>query len=348
MRERNPTVGPRRRRYEPLRPGGSTGSEIRNVAPPPGGLSAAIDPPWASTSPRAIASPSPDPRESADFANRSKTWGRRSGSIPAPVSATVSSTRRASPPPSTAPLIVTVPPARRVADRVRDEVRRRPPGSGPGRRRGAAGRPATSIFERRRRPSSAAASNDADHVRHEDVEVGRLAVEGSRPGLLRASVRRSSTSRVRTRVSSRIDSRCLVGRALDAVEDRLDVALDDRERRPQLVADVGEERPPLGLARLEPAGHRVEAADEVADGSRRADRDWRPARSSRPPRPASAATSSSSRTTRSTGSGDRPPANATAARISTTSPSSRGDVAHAARPPRITLRTAAIEPDEDR
>jgi hypothetical protein len=68
----------------------------------------------------------------------------------------------------------------------------------------------------------------------------------------------------------------LAVRLVDAVEDRLDVALDDRERRPQLVADVGEERPALGLAGLEPAGHRVEAADEVADGPRRAVRDRDP------------------------------------------------------------------------
>ena len=56
----------------------------------------------------------------------------------------------------------------------------------------------------------------------------------------------------------------LVG-GMDAVEDRLDVALDDGERRPELVGDVGEEAPPLGLVRLEPGGHRVEAAGQVAD-----------------------------------------------------------------------------------
>ena len=55
----------------------------------------------------------------------------------------------------------------------------------------------------------------------------------------------------------------LVG-LVDAVEHRLDVALDHRQRRPELVADVGEQRPPLGLVGLEPGDHRVEAADEVA------------------------------------------------------------------------------------
>ncbi len=64
----------------------------------------------------------------------------------------------------------------------------------------------------------------------------------------------------------------LVGR-VDAIEDRLDVALDDGERRPELVGHVGEQAASLGLIRLEPCGHRVEAAGEVPDRVRhRADR----------------------------------------------------------------------------
>ena len=58
------------------------------VVPPPAGCSAAIDPPWASTSWRAIASPRPDPLDSSPFAKRSKMCGRTSGSTPGPLSET--------------------------------------------------------------------------------------------------------------------------------------------------------------------------------------------------------------------------------------------------------------------
>ena len=60
---------------------------------------------------------------------------------------------------------------------------------------------------------------------------------------------------------------CLVD-LVDAVEHRLDVSLDDRERRPQLVADVGQERPSLRLIRLEAGDHLVEAAGEIAHRAR--------------------------------------------------------------------------------
>ena len=55
-----------------------------------------------------------------------------------------------------------------------------------------------------------------------------------------------------------------VGR-IDAVEDRLEVALDHGERRPELVADLGQQRPALALVGLESSGHRVEPAGELAD-----------------------------------------------------------------------------------
>ena len=56
----------------------------------------------------------------------------------------------------------------------------------------------------------------------------------------------------------------LVGR-IDAIEDGLEVAGDDREWRAQLVADVREERPPLFLVRLEPGGHGVEPSRQFPD-----------------------------------------------------------------------------------
>ena len=52
---------------------GPRGSETRNVVPPPAGASTEIVPPWASTSPRAMASPSPEPRDVSPFTNRSNT-----------------------------------------------------------------------------------------------------------------------------------------------------------------------------------------------------------------------------------------------------------------------------------
>ena len=57
-----------------------------------------------------------------------------------------------------------------------------------------------------------------------------------------------------------------VGR-VDAIDHRLEVAGDDGQRRPELVADVGEERSTLPLIDLEPLDHRVEPMDELADRS---------------------------------------------------------------------------------
>ena len=50
----------------------------------------------------------------------------------------------------------------------------------------------------------------------------------------------------------------LLVEGMDAVDHRLEVALDDRERRAQLVGDVGEKTPALVVARLEPRRHLVE------------------------------------------------------------------------------------------
>ena len=49
---------------------------------------------------------------------------------------------------------------------------------------------------------------------------------------------------------------------VDAVGDRLEVALHDRQRRPQLVAHVGQQRATLALIGLEPFDHRVEPVDQ--------------------------------------------------------------------------------------
>ena len=122
---------------------------------------------------------------------------------------------------------------------------------------------------RRSTPAAAAAGREGRRdVGDEDAEVGRLAMErqgarlgqGERPEVLDQPIEDPRLLEDRRQVG-------LVGR-MDAVEDRLDAALDDGERRPQLVGDVGEERPALGLVGLEPGGHRVEAAGEGADRRR--------------------------------------------------------------------------------
>ncbi len=74
------------------RPGRASGSTNRMVVPRPGSLSAVILPPWACTRLLAIARPSPAPPESADFTNRSNTYGRSAASMPLPVSETVKET----------------------------------------------------------------------------------------------------------------------------------------------------------------------------------------------------------------------------------------------------------------
>ena len=56
---------------------------------------------------------------------------------------------------------------------------------------------------------------------------------------------------------------------MDAIDDRLEVALHDGQRCPQLVADIGEQAPPLALVRFEPICHRVEPAEQRADGAGR-------------------------------------------------------------------------------
>ena len=108
---------------------------------------------------------------------------------------------------------------------------------------------------------------------------------GSMPASESEIVRRSSMSRSRTRVSSRIGARCAASGRVDAVDDRLEVAGDDRQRRAQLVADVGEQVAALLLVGLQAGGHGVEAAGELLDRREVGAGSCRPGRRSRRPRP---------------------------------------------------------------
>ena len=101
-----PDRGRRGRRADHA-PVAARGNRARNVVPPLPVATTSSVPPWASASDRAMASPSPDPPDPAVLTNRSKTWGRTSGSIPGPVSSTRSSSHGS----ATAPVTVTDPPA---------------------------------------------------------------------------------------------------------------------------------------------------------------------------------------------------------------------------------------------
>ena len=72
-------------------------------------------------------------------------------------------------------------------------------------------------------------------------------------------------SRSMTRVSSRIAARCCAsaGWTPSTIASRLPEIT--RQRRPQLVAHVGEQRLALALIDLEPLDHRVEAPHELPD-----------------------------------------------------------------------------------
>jgi hypothetical protein len=75
--------------------GDSAGSSTTNVAPFPGTLSTPIDPPWPSTIPWHIESPSPVPwPEGFVVKNGSKIRAAISGGIPGPLSVTRRTTRR--------------------------------------------------------------------------------------------------------------------------------------------------------------------------------------------------------------------------------------------------------------
>ena len=114
----------------------------------------------------------------------------------------------------------------------------------------------------------------ADDIADQDVGVGRLGMEGERPGL-----REGEGPEVVDQPPEDprlIEDDAEMGRVgrIDTVDDRLEVALDDGQRRPELVADVGQQRPALGLVGLEPRDHRVETVGQLAHHAQAAGRAW--------------------------------------------------------------------------
>ena len=95
--------------------------------------------------------------------------------------------------------------------------------------------------------ASAAAPERGDGIVEEHGEVDRSRAERQRPGLDQRE-RPQILDQPVEGVGLLEDGPHVfgVGR-IDAIQDRLELALDDRERRPQLVGDVGEVRAPLPL-----------------------------------------------------------------------------------------------------
>ena len=214
--------GGRRRRadHAPVERQPRPGSSSRHRA----GDSAAISPPWATTSWRAIARPSPEPRESSPFTNRSKTCGSSVRvDARARCRATSSRIQRAS---SIAPADRHAAAGRRVAEGVGDEVGEDL--ADPDRVDVEDRQVAVDVGRRaRRRPPRPPASNERT-----TSATSRSGSVGSRWSGERAGLGQRQRPQVvdeppRTRVSSRIDGEVRrVGR-VDAVDDRLEVALDD-------------------------------------------------------------------------------------------------------------------------
>ena len=113
------------------------------------------------------------------------------------------------------------------------------------------------------------------------------AASARRPRTARA-VRRSSISRDRTWVSSSKLAELTIVTRIDAVEESFEPALNHRQRRAQLVRDIGHQVAAQAIVVLQPLGHRVERARERAHRrrpvlARRARRSRRQRRDRRPP-----------------------------------------------------------------
>ena len=180
--------------------------------------------------------------------------------MPVPVSATRKITDR--PAGSSCPEATDPAAARRVADRVRDEVRQDlPDPDGIDVEEGQVGGRLDDEIDaglgggRRER---------GGRLAEQDVRVGRLPMEGQGARLRerdRPEVVDEALQDVRL-----LDEPGQVGLVggMDAVGDGLEVAAEHGQRRSQLVAHVGEQRPPLLLVRLESRGHRVEGPGQLA------------------------------------------------------------------------------------
>ena len=191
------------------RPGADTGTSSRHRP----ATATEIVPPWASTSPRAMASPSPEPRESAPFTNRSKTCGTSAGIDARAGVGDAQDERRPGDPPGDRHAAA----RRRVAEAVGDEVGEDLADPHRDRPRRSAGRRGSRSSTRRPRPPRRGRNERATSAISRSGSVGS-GWSGSMPASESEMVRRSSMSRSRTRVSSRIGARCAASGRVDPVE----------------------------------------------------------------------------------------------------------------------------------
>jgi hypothetical protein len=102
-------------------------------------------------------------------------------------------------------------------------------------------------------------------VADERGHIGRLPMQRKDPALrLRQRLQLLDQRGQDTRLLQHRKEVGVVAR-VDALDQALEVALDDGERRAQLVRDVGQETPPLLVVRLEALGHLIERAGEATD-----------------------------------------------------------------------------------
>ena len=94
----------------------------------------------------------------------------------------------------------------------------------------------------------------------------RAAARRHRRAPASAGPRRAATARAFPRAAARAAD--VAG--IDAVEQALEAALQNRQRRPELVGDVGHQVAPLAVGVLQPLGHRVERAGKRANRRRAA------------------------------------------------------------------------------
>ena len=232
------------------------GSRSVKVAPAAGSRSSSTRPPWASTMAWTIARPSPAPARGGS--RRRAGSGRRCAPGPPGDPGPLSRTHSAGRPLGREPMPISSP-APVCRDRVAGQVQH---GLGDPLRIGE-------HDARRERSSTQRAVAEAglgEQLGREVAELDRLDWEEVGRSAL------ASTKQV-------VDDPRSFGPAprspdrdgsavVRIVADQLEVAPDDRDRRPQLVAGVGHE-PPLGVNAAEPVEHRVEGAAEAARRSRR-------------------------------------------------------------------------------
>ena len=216
------------------------------------------EPPCAAAMSATIGRPSPLPVESGPRTKRSKTCSSSSGGMPAPSSRTAMAV----------PAAARSTRSRRAAGARRSAARSRrgsraPGGCGPG-------RPTIGVTPARpargsRRPPRAPPRRSRRRRRCASTARSTCSRCSGSPPVSALRDRRDVADEPLERRGVLEDrAQVLVVARVDAVEHRLEPPAHDRERRAQLVRDVGEERAALRVDRAQARAHRVERARERA------------------------------------------------------------------------------------